>query len=134
MSKNPQNDYEPFPPEERRSSRFFIEDPDLGWLAIGRNRWDAIHKGEIRVPKWAGKTLRSAWVSVEIDGRKVIGLLAVQISTLKIGDDGLADQDDRSRQLRKSVDMYSRGEKQTDSIPTTEDVEAIRRCLGLGDG
>ena len=118
MSKNPQNDYEPFPPEERRSSRFFIEDPDLGWIAIGRNRWSAIHKGELRVPKWAGKTLRSAWASVEIDGRRVVALNRVSISTLKIKDDGFVDQDDQFQQQRKSVDMNARGEKQTDSIPT----------------
>ncbi|MGC2458487.1 MAG: hypothetical protein WA435_10890, partial [Gallionellaceae bacterium] len=114
--------------------RFFIEDPDLGWIAIGRNRWDAIHKGELRVPKWAGKTLRSAWAHVEIDGRRVVALNRVSISTLKIKDDGFVDQDDQLQQLRKSVDMYSRGEKQTDSIPTNEDVEATKRCLGLGDG
>ncbi len=131
MSKNPQNDYEPFPAEERRSSRFFIDDPDAGWEPIGRNRWSALHNGELCAPRWAGKTLRSAWVSVEIDGRKVIDVINVSISTLKIKADGFIDERDQARQLRKSVDMYSRGEKQTDSIPTKEDVEAIKRCLGL---
>ena len=134
MSENPPDGHDPFPPDDRRSSRFFIEDPDAGWKLIGRTRWSALHKGEICVPRWAGETLRGAQASVEIDGRKVVGLFHLDISTWKFGDDGFIDQDYQLQQLQKAVEMNARGEKQTASIPTEEDVEAIRRCLGLGGG
>ena len=131
MSENTQNLYAPLPPVEKQSTRFFVDDPDVGWKPVGQHRWFDIANGKIRVPKMAGKTFRSAYALVEIDGRKVVALCRVYLSHWKIGNDGFADPDDQMRPTAQYTNMEVRPGDHAKTIPTKEDVEAIKRCLGI---
>jgi hypothetical protein len=131
MSEHPENYYSPFPPVEQRSARFLVEYPERGWVNIGQRRWSDIQHGGVSVPECAGRILRSAWATVQIDGRKVVALNRVEISNWRIGENGFADQEDRQREIARYVNMKARPADYAKTIPTLEDIVAIRRCLGL---
>lgn len=132
MSEKTQNHYAPFPPVEKRSVRFFVDDPDVGWTVIGSKRFLDIYNGRIPVPKWAGKTYRGACAFVEVDGRKVVALNRIGISNWKIGDDGFTNPDELMMPTADYSDpSHPTPVQNPDSIPMEDDVVAIKRCLGL---
>lgn len=135
MSVNLRDHYVPLPPIDRRSVRYFVDDPEVGWKNIGLQRYHDIAWGKIHVPKWAGKTLRCASAVVEADGRKVKGLCYIMISNWKIGPDGFADPGVVSGPIVAHSDpQHHVAENQPGKEPTLEDILAIKRCLGLGSG
>ncbi len=132
MSDQAQNIYAPFPPPERMSVRHFVDDPVTGWGRINSDRYLAIYRSNICVPNWAGKTLRGAGVLVDFDGRKVIAICRVEISNWKIGDEGFTNPDELMEPTADYSDPARPKPARTpESIPTMEDIMAIKRCLGL---
>lgn len=135
MTQSPQNVYAPVPPANKRSARFFVYMPDVGWKKIGSKHCSDIYNGRVRVPDFAGKIYRTAHALVEIDGRKVVALCHMEISNWKIGDDGFTNATDLSMPTADYTDKYApKPAYRPESIPTLEDIIAIKRCLGLGDG
>jgi hypothetical protein len=114
----------------RHRVRFFYDNPSTGWQAFPVGRGEAIFLGELSVPEHAGKTMRIAIAHVDECENKPVALNNVSISSWKIGDDGLADQDEQMRHIVERIN----GEPDTsgDSIVTKEDIEAIKQCLGFG--
>jgi hypothetical protein len=131
MKDNSQSNYSPLPSEGKRASRFFVDDLTVGWKHIGKDRWSDIRNGRERVSKWAGKTYRTAMAIVELNGRKVVALNHLEIANWKIKQNGLVDLDE---QMNRSAIYANIGDKPADhykTIPMEEDIEAIKRCLGL---
>lgn len=114
----------------RQVIRMFVDDPLMRWRAFPVSRGMSIYRGEARVQKFAGNTMRIATAVVEFDGDKPVALTSLSISNWKIGADGFADQNE---QMRGIVEKIDGGAGDADvSMATKEDVEAIKRCLGLG--
>lgn len=108
---------------------FFYDNPSAGWQAFPVSRGEAIFRGELPIPEHAGKTMRIAIAHVDADEYKPVALNNLSISSWKIGDDGIADQDEQMRRILERIN----GEIDVsgDSVVTKEDFEAIKHCLGL---
>jgi hypothetical protein len=87
--------------------------------------------GKHRVSKWSGKIMRLAYTCVEVAGRKVVALNDVRITFCKVNDDGFADQEFQRENTAKYANIDVRPIDHPQTYPTVDDVEAIKRCLGL---
>ena len=135
MTQSLKNVYAPVPPANKRSARYFVFKPDVGWQKIGSKHISDIYNGRVCVPEFAGKIYRTAHALVEIDGRKVVALCHMEISNWKIGDDGFTNADELSMPTADYTDKNApKPAHRPESIPTLEDIIAIKRCLGLDDG
>lgn len=109
--------------------RFFYDNPSTGWQAFPVSRGEAIFRGELSVPEYAGKTMRIAIAHVDEDENKLVALNNLSVSSWKIGDDGFADQTEQMRCILELIN--GEPEASGDSVVTKEDFEAIKHCLGL---
>lgn len=135
MIQRPQNVYAPVPPANKQSARYFVHEPDVGWREIESKHCSDIYNGRVCVPDFAGKTYRTAHALVEIDGCKVVALCHMEISNWKFGDDGFISSADLSMLASGYTGKNAlKPANKPESIPTLEDIVAIKRCLGLGGG
>jgi hypothetical protein len=135
MTQSPQNVYAPVPPANKRSARFFVYEPDVGWREIESKYCSDIYNGRVCIPDFAGKTYRTAHALVEIDGCKVVALCHMEISNWKFGDDGFISASDLSVPTRNYAGKNApKPAHKPETIPTLEDIIAIKHCLGLGGG
>jgi hypothetical protein len=104
-----------------------------GWKTIGYMRGTAIPRKTLYLPEFSGKTIRAAIAKVSIAKRKPVALNHVRIENWKIDDDGNANQTD---QLHHVYSRMIASGQDADSDPTAaaEDIEAIKRCLGINGG
>lgn len=113
----------------RGTHRIFIDVPGYGWKLIGSAPGTGIPSKLLYFPEFSGKTIRAAIAHISVERGKPTALNKLRIENWKIGDDGRADMED---QVRHTAAMIMG--KDGDSIATKEDIEAIKRCLGLGGG
>jgi hypothetical protein len=126
MTNHPKLDASPAPLDSGRFRfRFFLHEPEGGWVSFPESRAMSIYRGELPIRTYAGETMRMAVAVVELGGDKTISLKTVYISEWKIGDDGFVDEAEQMRGLVEKINgVVDRGE-----IATAEQVDAIRRCL-----
>lgn len=127
MKKDPKDNADPKQSSSgRQTIRLFVDVPASGWKAIGGTRGLAIPRDVLYLPEFAGKVIRVALANIRIERRKPAALNKLSIEKWKIGDDGNAEQEDQLQHVVARI-------KGTvgDSIPTQEDIEAIKRCLGI---
>jgi hypothetical protein len=130
MSENSQNNLDlTIKNSTKHRVRFFYDNPSTGWQAFPVSRGEAIFRGELPVPEYAGKTMRIAIAHVDECESKLVALNNMSISSWKIGDDGIAVQ---SEQMRRILELINgEPDNRGDSIVSKEDFEAIKYCLGL---
>lgn len=117
------------PTSSRLAIRCFIYEPGSGWKPIGIDRVAAIQNGETCAPKPSDKVIRIAFAYIDTEGRTATILRNLTVSEWKIGADGFVDQ---TEMMSRVVEMIDGGVGVTgDIVPTPQDVEAIKRCLGL---
>lgn len=127
------NDRSPGPPNPgSQSIRYFIDYPSTGWRMLPNARVMNIYNGKVSIPELAGRTVRVATANVEIHENKRIALNELKIMFWKFNHDGLVDQDDKLHRIKEKLDGVAR--EGGDSIVTNNDIEAVKRCLGIGGG
>lgn len=83
----------------------------------------------IYLPECAGMTIRAAIANVKIVRRKPAVLNYLRMENWKIGDDGIAYEEDQFQHVMKRITTVAGDD--ADSAPTPEDIDAIKRCLGI---
>jgi hypothetical protein len=126
MTNHPKIDALPLPLDpDRYHFRFFLHQPEGGWVSFPESRAMAIYRGELPIRSYAGATMKMAVAVVEHGECNPATLKSVYISDWKIGDDGFVDNAEQMRGFVEKLDGgVDRGE-----VATTEEVEAINRCL-----
>lgn len=120
------------PTSRRQTFRVFVDVPGAGWKLIGGMSGSMKPRKLPCIPECAGMTVRAALANIRIERRKPAALNYLMIERWKIGDDGVADPDDQFQHVVARIIATGKGDPIV-SVPTKEDVEAIKRCLGLGD-
>lgn len=83
----------------------------------------------IYLPECAGMTIRAAIANVKIVRRKPAVLNYLRMENWIIGDDGIADEADQFQHVMQRITTAA-GDA-ADTAPTQEEIEAIKRCLGI---
>lgn len=86
----------------------------------------------IYLPECAGMTVRAAVANVKIERRKPAALNYLRMENWIIGDDGIADEKDQFQHVMRRITTLAGDD--ADTVPTQEDIEAIKCCLGISSG
>lgn len=112
-----------------QSMWFAIDHPDHGWKRFPLTRALAVGRGEVCLPEFANSVMRTALVHVRLHDREAVGVSQIELSVWAIEADGRVDQ---AKAMRGIFEMINGGDSAGAVTPSATDVEAIRRCLGLG--
>lgn len=130
MSKTPKSQTAPNQPiSGHQTFRNFVYVPGSGWKAIGGMRGSMKPRKAIYLPECAGMTIRAAIANVKIVRRKPAVLNYLRMENWIIGDDGIADEADQFQHVMQRITTAA-GDA-ADTAPTQEEIEAIKRCLGI---
>lgn len=109
-----------------QSMWFAIDHPDHGWKRFPLTRALAVGRGEVCLPEFANKVMRTALVHVRLHDRKAVGVSQIELSEWAIEADGRVDQE---KAMRRIVEMINGGCDADVVMPSANDVQAIKRCL-----
>lgn len=130
MNKTPKSQSAPNQPiSGHQTFRNFVYVPGSGWKAIGGMRGSMKPRKAIYLPECAGQTVRAAIANVKIVGRKPAVLNYLRMENWIIGDDGIADEEDQFQHVMRRITTLAGDD--ANSVPTQEDIAAIKRCLGI---
>lgn len=119
---------------QRHAIRFLVDDPVLGWKIFPLTRALAANRGDLRLPEYAGCSLRIAFAHVEIVGGHLAKLTRLDCSGWLLDAEGRINQDKLMRDNVESIDPVEGAIdfRLLASVPvTSEDIMSIRRCLGV---
>lgn len=116
----------------RSTVRFLIDDPALGWRLFPLTRALVAYQGELRMPEYAGMSVRIAFAHMELeDGRPAV-LKRLECSAWHLDDEGRIDQDRLMEGIVERIDPVAGtiDFRLLASVSVTdEDISAIQRCL-----
>lgn len=105
---------------------FAIDHPEHGWKRFPLTRALAVGRGEVCLPEFANKVMRTALVHVRLHDREAVGVSQIEQSEWAIEADGRVDQE---KVMRRIVEITNGGDSAV--APSATDVKAIKRCLAV---
>ena len=116
------------PSSAGRSTRYAIEQPEVGWKRLAISRVMPLLNGRLCFSELANRVIRTASARVLLSNRKVVEVLSIEISEYKMDAEGAVDQVEFGASLAHRLDD---GYIRPDLTPSAADVEAIKRCFGI---
>jgi hypothetical protein len=110
---------------------FAIDHPGHGWKRFPLTRALAVGRGEVCLPEFANKVMRTALVHVLLRNRMAVAVSRIELSEWAIEANGRVDQE---KAMRRIVGMINGGSSVGAVTPSAADVAAIKRCLGIASG
>lgn len=87
------------PFSDSQSMWFAIEHPDHGWKRFPLTRALAVGRGEVCLPEFADKVLRTALVYVLLRDRLAVGVTRIELSEWAIDQKGRVGQEEAMRRV-----------------------------------
>lgn len=120
--------------KQQSSIRFLIDDPVIGWRLFPLTKGLAAYQDDLKLPEYAGCSLRIAFAHVVVVGWHLTRLTRLDCSGWLLDAEGRVDQDKLMSDIVESIDPVREpiDFRLLTSVPMAEkDIIAIQRCLGV---
>ena len=87
--------------------RVFLVENDGSLRPLPVRRFDGLLRGETLFPEYAGKKMRYAMISVELDNRKAVEIVRADYGFVSFDACGRLDEKDMARQMRQVANTLS---------------------------
>lgn len=121
------------PANQQISIRFLIRHPTLGWRVFPRHKVMEAQHGDLRLPEFAGQTIKIAQAYVTVRRGRVIGLQRLQASEWKLDSDGAVDQEAMMSSIIAKIDgtgAHPDSPPLNSGGPNDDELKEIRLALG----